>query len=92
MVNLSRGIKEALGSDEKKFLKSEKVLHDVLIRKFVTRKNVLRNEKINFHNVKTAVTYSSKGILPKNYKKIFGRRFKKNIKSNSIFELKNIKF
>ncbi len=92
MVNLSRGIKDALGSDEKKFLKSEKILHDVLIRKFVTRKNVLKNEKINFNNVKTAVTYSARGILPKNYKSIFGKRFKKNMKANSIFELKDLKF
>ena len=91
MVNLSRGIKEALGSDEKKFLKSEKVLHDVLIRKFVTRKEVFKNEKIDFDNVKTAVTYSSRGILPKNYKNIFGKKFKKDIKANSIFELKDLK-
>ena len=75
MVNLSRGIKEALGSDEKKkFLKSEKVLHDVLIRKFVTRKNVLRNEKINFHNVKTAVTYSSKRNSSKKLQKNFWKK------------------
>ena len=46
MVNLTRGLKEALGSDEKKFLKSEKVLHDVLIRKFITRKKVFKNEKL----------------------------------------------
>ena len=91
MVNLTRGIKEALGSDEKKFLKSEKVLHDVLIRKFITRKQVFKNEKINFKNVKTAVTYSSRGILPKNYFNILGKKFKKNIKANSVFELKDLK-
>jgi N,N'-diacetyllegionaminate synthase len=92
MVNLSRGIKEALGSDQKKFLKSEKVLHDVLIRKFVTRKNVKKSEKINFNNVKTAVTYSKKGILPKNYLDILGKKFNKNIKANTIINLKDIKF
>jgi sialic acid synthase SpsE len=92
MVNLSRGIKEALGSDQKKFLKSEKVLHDVLIRKFVTRKNVKKSEKINFNNVKTAVTYSKKGILPKNYLGILGKKFNKNIKANTIINLKDIKF
>lgn len=92
MVNLSRGTKEALGSDEKKFLTSEKVLHDVLIRKFVTRKNVKRGEKIHFNNVKTAVTYSKKGILPKNYFNILGKKFNKNIKANSILNLKDIQF
>lgn len=92
IVNLSRGTKEALGSDEKKFLTSEKVLHDVLIRKFVTRKNVKRGEKIHFNNVKTAVTYSKKGILPKNYFNILGKKFNKNIKANSILNLKDIQF
>ena len=93
MVNLSRGIKDALGSDEKKIFEIRKnFTHDVLIRKFVTRKNVFKNEKINFNNVKTAVTYSARGILPKNYKSIFGKRFKKNMKANSIFELKDLKF
>lgn len=91
MVDLSRGVKEALGSDDKKFLKSEKILHDVLIRKFVTRKNVRKGEKINFNNVKTAVTYSKKGILPKEYPNIFGKKFIKDIKANSIFNLKDIK-
>lgn len=91
MVNLSRGIKEALGTDDKKFLKSEKVLHDVLTRKFVTRKNVFKNERVNFNNVKTAVTYSSKGILPKNYKNIFGKKFKRNINTNTTIEFKDLK-
>ena len=91
MVDLSRGIKDALGSDNKKFLKSEKILHDVLIRKFVTRKNVKKGEKINFNNVKTAVTYSKGGILPKEYLNIIGKSFKKNISANFVFNFKDIK-
>ncbi len=91
MVNLSKEIYEALGSDQKKFLKSEKVLHDVLIRKFVTRKNVKKGERIQFNNVKTAVTYSKQGILPKNYLDIIGKKFNKDINSHSIFNLKDIK-
>lgn len=91
MVNLARGIKEALGSEDKKFLKSEKVLHDVLVRKFVTRKNVKKNEKINFNNVKTAVTYSKSGILPKHYNKILNKKFNRNINSGSMINLKDLK-
>ena len=91
MVDLSRGIKVALGSDNKELLKSEQVLHDVLIRKFVTRKNVSKNEKLNFNNIKTAVTYSKRGILPKNYYKILGKSFKKNMNYGALFELKDLK-
>ncbi len=91
MINLIRGIDEALGSDQKEFRKSEKILHDVLIRKFVTRKKVVKGEKINFNNIKTAVTYTNNGILPKNYLKILGKKFKKNLKANFVINLKDIK-
>lgn len=91
MTNLIRGIDEALGSDKKEFRKSEKILHDVLIRKFVTRKKVAKGEKINFNNVKTAVTYTNNGILPKDYLKILGKKFKKNLKANFVINFKDIK-
>jgi len=91
MTKLVRGIKDALGSENKKFLKSEKILHDVLIRKFVTRKDVSKNDKINFDNVKTAVTYSKSGILPKDYYKILNKKFKKDIKSGSVFKFEDLK-
>ena len=91
MINLIRGIDEALGSDQKEFRKSEKILHDVLIRKFVTRKKVTKGEKINFNNIKTAVTYTNNGILPKDYLKILGKKFKKNLKANFVINFKNIK-
>ena len=91
MTNLARGIKEALGSDNKKFLKSEKVLHDVLIRKFVTRKDVKKNEKVKFYNVKTAVTYNKNGILPKHYDKIINKKFKRDIKSGSVINFTDLK-
>ncbi len=91
MINLIRGIDEALGSDQKEFRKSEKILHDVLIRKFVTRKKVTKGEKINFNNIKTAVTYTNNGILPKDYLKILGKKFKKNLKANFVINFKDIK-
>ena len=60
MVETIRKLKISLGSSEKKFLKSEKTLHNVLIRKFVSRKFIKKNQKISFDNVKTALVIQRK--------------------------------
>ncbi len=91
MVETIRKLKISLGSSEKKFLKSEKTLHNVLIRKFVSRKFIKKNQKISFDNVKTALVHSKKGILPKEYYKILGRRAKKEIKKGQILNFGLIK-
>ncbi len=91
MVEIVRKLKVSLGSSEKKFLKSETTLHNVLIRKFVSRKIIKKNEKFNFTNIKTALVYSNKGILPKNYYKILGKRASKEIKKGQILNFGLIK-
>ena len=37
LVDLCRKVSISLGSDKKKFLKSEKILHGILIRKFIVK-------------------------------------------------------
>jgi len=86
LVESVRKVKLSLGSDLKKFQKSEQTLHNVLIRKFITRVDVKKNEKISFKNVKTALIYSKRGILPKMYYKILNKKFRKNLKKNSTIE------
>ena len=76
MVNTCRKVHTSLGSSEKKFLKSEKILHSILSRKFVARKLIKKNEKLNKNNIKTALTYSKNGILPKNYYTIINKKVK----------------
>ena len=91
MVETIRKIKLSLGSEDKKFLKSESTLHNVLIRKFVSRKLIKKNQKFNFDNIKTALVYSKKGILPKDYYKILGKRASKEIKKGQILNFGLIK-
>lgn len=90
LVNVTRKVKISLGSSEKKFLKSEKILHSVLIRKFVTRRPILKNEKINSANVKTAVIKGKKGILPKYYYNILNKKVKKDIPAGHVLETKDL--
>ncbi len=84
MVNLCRKVHISLGKSEKKFLKSEKILHNILIRKFVVRKVIKKGEKLNFKNIKTALTYSKNGILPKDYFKILGRKVRRSLKLGHV--------
>ena len=91
MVDLCKKVFISLGSSNKKFLASEKVLHNVLIRKFVARNDIIKNKKLNFNNIKTALIYKKSGILPKDYYKILGKRVKKFLKKGQIINLKDLK-
>ena len=91
MVDLCKKVFISLGSSNKKFLSSEKVLHNVLIRKFVARNDIIKNKKLNFNNIKTALIYKKSGILPKDYYKILGKRAKKFLKKGQIINFKDLK-
>ena len=91
MVNLCRKVKISLGSSEKRFLNSEKILHSILIRKFVARDNLKKGTKLNFNNIKTAVIYSKKGVLPKYYYKLVGKKILKNLKQGQVISFKDIR-
>tara|TARA_B110000881_G_C18593459_1_gene529632 strand:- start:589 stop:1662 length:1074 start_codon:yes stop_codon:yes gene_type:complete len=91
MVDVARKVHTSLGSSEKKFLKSEKTLHGILIRKFVVKKNIKKGEKLNKNNIKTALTYSKRGILPKYYYQIIKKKAKKTLISRHILKLSDLK-
>ena len=91
MVDTVRKLKISLGTDNKKFLKSESTLHNILIRKFVSRKLIRKNQKLNFKNIKTALTYSRQGILPKYYYKILGKKASREIKKGQVLDFKYLK-
>jgi sialic acid synthase SpsE len=90
MVENCRKAFLSLGSDQKSFLKSERALHNVLIRKFVARNNIKKGEKLNTSNIKTALIYSKKGILPKFYYQILNRKTKKAIDKGKTIFLKDL--
>ena len=91
MADTSRKVFLSLGSNEKKFLKSEKVLHNVLIRKFVTRDSLKKGQKLNKFNIKTALTYSRSGMLPKDYYRILNKKTVKDLKAGHIIRFSDIK-
>ncbi len=91
MVDVCRRLIIAKGKPNKKFLKSEKTLHNILIRKFIISKDVKKNQRVKSNSIKTILTYNNKGILPKNYYKILNKRFIKDFNAGHILDLKDIK-
>ena len=91
MVDISRKVFVSLGSNEKKFLKSEKVLHNVLIRKFVIRKNLKKGQKLKKSNIKTALTYSKNGLLPKEYYRILNKKIKRDLKAGHVIRFSDLR-
>ena len=90
-INIAKKAYVSLGSNKKIFLKSEKILHDVLIRKFVLIKNQKKNSRLNRKNLKTALVYSKSGILPNNLYKILGKRLKRNLNKGHIIKFSDLK-
>ena len=90
MIDFCNKIYISLGTNNKKFLKSEKILHEILSRKIVARNDIKVNKKINIKDLKTVLTYNKKGILPKEIFKIIGKKPKVTIKKGSIINLKKI--
>ena len=91
MVVTSKKVFLSLGSDEKKFLKSEKTLHNVLIRKFVIRNNLKKGQSLNKSNIKTALTYSKNGLLPKEYYRILNKKTVRDLKEGHIIKFSDLK-
>jgi len=91
MIDVCRRLIIARGNSKKNFLNSEKTLHNILIRKFVTIKKVKKNEKITSKHINTKLIYSSKGILPKYYFKILGKKFSKDLKIGRVLNFSDIK-
>ena len=90
MTDTCRKVNISLGSSEKKFLKSEKVLHSILCRKFVIRKNIKKGAKLNKDNIKTALTYDKGGLLPNQYYKILNKKVKRSLTAGQILKISDI--
>ena len=48
-------------------------------------------EKLTKQNIKTALTYEKKGILPKQYFQILNKRAKKKLKPEHVLKISDIK-
>ena len=91
MIQFCNNLKLAMGTDAKKFLKSEKLLHSILSRRIVARKNLIKNKKIKLDNLKTVLTYSKKGCLPNEVYKLINKKLKKDLPLGSPIELSMVR-
>jgi len=91
MIQFCNNLKLAMGTDTKKFLKSEKLLHSILSRRVVARKNLIKNKKIKLDNLKTVLTYSKKGCLPNEVFKLINKKLKKDLPLGSPIELSMVR-
>ena len=91
LIDTGRGVKKALGKPIKKKFKSEEILHSILCRKFVIRKEIKKNTKLNKFNLKTVITYKVGGITPNKYYEILNKRATKNLKIGHILTFKDFK-
>ena len=91
LIELSKKVKESLGSAKKKLLQSEKVLHSILSRRLVARKNILANSSLKMQDLKPALVYASKGFQTNQLNKLLRKKVRKNINKAHIFTSKDLK-
>ena len=91
LIELSKKVKESLGSTKKNLLKSEKVLHSILSRKLVARKDISANTSLNMSDLKSVLVYENKGFKTNKLNKLLGKKVKKNITKGHIFSNRDLK-
>ena len=84
LVDEANKIKEALGTTNKVFLDSEKVLHGVLTKKIIASKPIKSGDELTFDNLRTVVTKKEGGILPNKYFEILNRKASRDLETNHI--------
>jgi len=90
LINETENIRIALGSTNKVFQDSEKVLHGVLSKKIITSKNLKKGEKITSKNIRTVVTKTNTGMLPNKYYTILNQPVSKDLQKDHILEPSDI--
>jgi len=77
-----------LGSRKKNFIKSEKISRLYARRSIVLSKSLKKNKKLNLSDI--SFKRPGTGICPKNYKKIIGRKLKKDLNYDHILHWKDL--
>ena len=91
LIELSKKVKESLGSAKKKLLKSEKVLHSILSRRLVARKNISAESRLKMQDLKPVLVYENKGFQTNQLNKLLGKKVRKNINKGDIFTSRDLK-
>tara|TARA_B100000963_G_scaffold361175_1_gene395263 strand:+ start:11974 stop:13050 length:1077 start_codon:yes stop_codon:yes gene_type:complete len=91
MIDFCNNLDLSLGNDSKKFLKSERILHSILTRRIVARKNLKKGQKLKFEDIKTVLTYSNKGCYPNKVFSLINKKLKNDITLGSPIETSVVK-
>lgn len=91
LIDEGKKVYLAMGTSKKIFRNSEKILHSILIKKLVARKNIKKGTKLKEIHIKPTIVYSDKGYLPKEYFKILNKTTKKDLKIGHIFSNNDFK-
>ena len=91
LINLCVKVNQCLGNSKKQFLKSEKMLHSILSRRLVARKNIQKNKKIKHDDVKPVLIHNQNlGFKGNELHRILGKKIKKIIKLGHIFSQRDL--
>ncbi len=91
LTDLGNKVFVSLGNKEKGLKKSEKILHSILARRIVARRDIKINEKLSFNNVKPVITKNNKAIFSNQIYSIINKKVKKFIKKGNPISLAIIK-
>ena len=91
MVDFCNNLNLAMGNDNKRFLKSERILHNILSRRVVARRSLKKGKKLKFTDIKTVLTYSDKGCLPNKIFSILNKKLKSDLVLGSPIETSMVK-
>ena len=89
MILRSRELEKAMGLDTKKIENNEKETVIVQRRSIHSSQDIAKNSIIKKKDLKFLRPCPKNGIEPYNFKKILGKKIKKNIKKNNIITLKD---
>ena len=87
MIDRSRELELSLGSNEKKVEKNEKNSVVVQRRSIRASRDLKKNNKIDFEDLDFLRPCPSNSLKPYEYKKIIGKKIKKNIKKGDLISL-----
>ena len=91
LTELGNKVFISLGNNKKGLKKSEKILHNILARRIVARRDIKENERLNFDKVKPVITKNKKAIYANEIYSIINKRLKKSIKKGSPINLSLVK-
>jgi N,N'-diacetyllegionaminate synthase len=86
-IRMGNNMVLALGTARKTFLPSEKVLHGILSKRIITKKELRKGTVLEPTMLRTVVTKQEGGLLPNEYYNVLGTRLKNDFPANHILKL-----